>query len=58
MLKLTLNPRALHTWSPHGILIDSLDNMELHVARYCQTVHGESSAGYLTLNRDVSIHKV
>ena len=42
----------------HGILIDGLDNVELHIAQCCQPVHGESIAGYITLNRGVSIHKV
>lgn len=58
VLKPTLNPRASHTLSAHGILIDSLDNVELHIAQCCQPVHGESIAGYITLNRGVSIHKV
>ena len=34
--------------SAHGILIDGLDNVELHVAQCCQPVHGESIAGYIT----------
>ena len=58
VLKPTLNPRASHTLSAHGILIDGLDNVELHVAQCCQPVHGESIAGYITLNRGVSIHQV
>lgn len=58
VLKPALNPRASHTLSAHGILIDGLDNVELHVAQCCQPVHGESIAGYITLNRGVSIHKV
>ncbi|WP_347456205.1 bifunctional (p)ppGpp synthetase/guanosine-3',5'-bis(diphosphate) 3'-pyrophosphohydrolase [Acinetobacter thermotolerans] len=58
VLKPALNPRASHTLSAHGILIDGLDNVELHVAQCCQPVHGEAIAGYITLNRGVSIHKV
>ncbi|MBI1449016.1 RelA/SpoT family protein [Acinetobacter sp. AC1-2] len=58
VLKPALNPRASHTLSAHGILIDGLDNVELHIAQCCQPVHGESIAGYITLNRGVSIHKV
>ena len=58
VLKPTLNPRASHTLSAYGILIDGLDNVELHIAQCCQPVHGESIAGYITLNRGVSIHKV
>ncbi|TPV06213.1 RelA/SpoT family protein [Acinetobacter baumannii] len=58
VLKPTLNPRASHTLSAHGILIDGLDNVELHIAQCCQPVHGESIAGYITLNRGVSVHKV
>ena len=58
VLKPALNPRASHTLSAHGILIDGLDNVELNVAQCCQPVHGESIAGYITLNRGVSIHKV
>lgn len=58
VLKPTLNPRASHTLSAHGILIDGLDNVELHIAQCCQPVHGESIAGYITLNRGVSIHKI
>ncbi len=58
VLKPTLNPRASHTLSAHGILIDGLDNVELHIAQCCQPVHGESIGGYITLNRGVSIHKV
>ncbi|BBR72269.1 MULTISPECIES: RelA/SpoT family protein [Acinetobacter calcoaceticus/baumannii complex] len=58
VLKPTLNPRASHILSAHGILIDGLDNVELHIAQCCQPVHGESIAGYITLNRGVSIHKV
>ncbi|MFC3902880.1 GTP pyrophosphokinase [Acinetobacter marinus] len=58
VLKPTLNPRASHTLSAHGILIDGLDNVELHIARCCQPVHGESIGGYITLNRGVSIHKI
>ncbi len=57
VLKPTLNPRASHTLSAHGILIDGLDNVELHLAKCCQPVHGEGIAGYITLNRGVSIHK-
>lgn len=57
VLKPTLNPRASHTLSSHGILIDGLDNVELHIAQCCQPVHGENIAGYITLNRGVSIHK-
>lgn len=58
VLKPALNPRASHTLSAHGILIDGLDNVELHIAQCCQPVHGEPIAGYITLNRGVSIHKV
>ena len=58
VLKPTLNPRASHVLSAHGILIDGLDNVELHIAQCCQPVHGESIGGYITLNRGVSIHKV
>ncbi|APV36419.1 MULTISPECIES: bifunctional (p)ppGpp synthetase/guanosine-3',5'-bis(diphosphate) 3'-pyrophosphohydrolase [Acinetobacter] len=58
VLKPTLNPRASHTLSAHGILIDGLDNVELHIAQCCQPVHGESIGGYITLNRGVSIHKI
>ncbi len=58
VLKPTLNPRASHILSAQGILIDGLDNVELHIAQCCQPVHGESIAGYITLNRGVSIHKV
>ncbi|EXR27183.1 RelA/SpoT family protein [Acinetobacter sp. 1179249] len=58
VLKPTLTPRASHILSAHGILIDGLDNVELHIAQCCQPVHGESIAGYITLNRGVSIHKV
>ncbi|MEB3767442.1 bifunctional (p)ppGpp synthetase/guanosine-3',5'-bis(diphosphate) 3'-pyrophosphohydrolase [Acinetobacter sp. MD2] len=58
VLKPALNPRASHTLSAHGILIDGLDNVELHVAQCCQPVHGEPIGGYITLNRGVSIHKV
>ena len=58
VLKPTLNPRASHTLSAHGILIDGLDNVELHIAQCCQPVHGEPIAGYITLNRGVSIHKI
>lgn len=57
ILKPALNPRASHTLSAHGILIDGLDNVELHVAQCCQPVHGEEIGGYITLNRGVSIHK-
>ncbi|WP_026471446.1 RelA/SpoT family protein [Alkanindiges illinoisensis] len=58
VLKPALNPRASHTLSAHGILIDGLDNVELHVAQCCQPVHGEAIGGYITLNRGVSIHKL
>lgn len=58
VLKPTLHPRASHTLSAHGILIDGLDNVELHVAQCCQPVHGEQIGGYITLNRGVSIHKI
>ena len=58
VLKPALNPRASHTLSAHGILIDGLDNVELHIAQCCQPVHGESIGGYITLNRGVSIHKI
>ena len=55
VLKPALNPRASHTLSAHGILIDGLDNVELHIAQCCHPVHGESIGGYITLNRGVSI---
>ncbi|MHA3103581.1 RelA/SpoT family protein [Acinetobacter sp. ANC 3791] len=58
VLKPALNPRASHTLSAHGILIDGLDNVELHIAQCCQPVHGEPIGGYITLNRGVSIHKL
>ena len=58
VLKPALHPRASHTLSAHGILIDGLDNVELHVAQCCQPVHGEPIGGYITLNRGVSIHKL
>ncbi|GAA5019362.1 bifunctional (p)ppGpp synthetase/guanosine-3',5'-bis(diphosphate) 3'-pyrophosphohydrolase [Acinetobacter puyangensis] len=58
VLKPALNPRASHTLSAHGILIDGLDNVELHIAKCCQPVHGEGIGGYITLNRGVSIHKI
>lgn len=57
VLKPALNPRASRVLSSHGILIDGLDNVELHIAQCCQPVHGENIAGYITLNRGVSIHK-
>lgn len=58
VLKPALNPRASHTLSAHGILIDGLDNVELYMAKCCQPVHGEAIGGYITLNRGVSIHRV
>lgn len=58
ILKPALNPRDSQTLSAHGILIDGLDNVELHIAKCCQPVHGESIGGYITLNRGVSIHKI
>ncbi|KAA8731628.1 bifunctional (p)ppGpp synthetase/guanosine-3',5'-bis(diphosphate) 3'-pyrophosphohydrolase [Acinetobacter qingfengensis] len=58
VLKPALNPRASRTLSAHGILIDGLDNVELHIAQCCQPVHGESIGGYITINRGVSIHKI
>lgn len=58
VLKPALNPRASKTLSDHGILIDGLDNVELHVARCCQPVHGEAIGGYITQHRGVSIHKM
>ena len=57
VLKPALNPRASHTLSAHGILVDGLDNVELNIAQCCQPVHGEPIGGYITLNRGVSIHK-
>jgi GTP pyrophosphokinase len=57
VLKPTLHPRSSQTLSAHGILIDGLDNVELHVAQCCQPVHGEMIAGYITQHRGVSIHK-
>jgi GTP pyrophosphokinase len=57
VLKPTLNPRASRTLSQHGILIDGLDNVELHLAQCCQPVHGEPIAGYITQHRGVSIHQ-
>jgi GTP pyrophosphokinase len=56
VLKPAINPRASRTLSQHGILIDGLDNVELHVAQCCQPVHGEPIAGYITQHRGVSIH--
>lgn len=57
VLKPALNPRASQTLSAHGILIDGLDNVELHIAKCCQPVHGEPIGGYITVNRGVSIHR-
>ncbi len=57
-LKPTLHPRSSQTLSAHGILIDGLDNVELHVAQCCQPVHGEVIAGYITQHRGVSIHQM
>ena len=56
VLKPALHPRASQTLSAHGILIDGLDNVELHFAQCCQPVHGEPIGGYITLHRGVSIH--
>ncbi|MEC7119014.1 MAG: bifunctional (p)ppGpp synthetase/guanosine-3',5'-bis(diphosphate) 3'-pyrophosphohydrolase [Pseudomonadota bacterium] len=58
ILKPALHPRASQTLSAYGILIDGLDNVELHFAQCCQPVHGEPIAGYITLHRGVSIHHV
>jgi len=58
VLKPAINPRASRTLSQHGILIDGLDNVELHLAQCCQPVHGEAIAGYITQHRGVSIHNL
>lgn len=58
VLKPALHPRASRALSTHGILIDGLDNVELHIANCCQPVHGEAIGGYITVNRGVSIHKM
>lgn len=40
----------------YKIEIDGLDNVELHLAKCCNPVHGEPIAGFITLSSGVSIH--
>ena len=57
LLKPRLDIHATRQLSRHGILIDGLDNVEMHMAQCCQPVHGEEIAGFITLHRGVSIHR-
>lgn len=38
------------------IELDGLDNVEMHLAKCCNPVHGEPIAGFVTLSNGVSIH--
>lgn len=40
----------------YKIDLDGLDNVELHLAKCCNPVHGESIAGFITKSSGVSIH--
>ena len=40
----------------YKIELEDLDNVEIHLARCCNPVHGEPIAGFITLSSGVSIH--
>lgn len=40
----------------YKIDLDGLDNVDIHLAKCCNPVHGESIAGYITTSHGVSIH--
>ena len=40
----------------YKIDVDGLDNVELHLAKCCNPVHGEPIAGFITLSSGISIH--
>lgn len=40
----------------YKIDLEGFDNVELHLAKCCNPVHGEPIAGYITLSSGVSIH--
>lgn len=40
----------------YKIELDGLDNVDMHLAKCCNPVHGESIAGYITTANGVSIH--
>lgn len=40
----------------YKIELEGLDNVELHLAKCCNPVHGEMIAGFITLTNGISIH--
>ncbi|MDO5651890.1 MAG: bifunctional (p)ppGpp synthetase/guanosine-3',5'-bis(diphosphate) 3'-pyrophosphohydrolase [Moraxella sp.] len=40
----------------YKIDLEGLDNVEIHLAKCCNPVHGENIAGFITLSSGVSIH--
>lgn len=44
--------------SKFKIDIDGLDNVDIHLAKCCNPIHGEPIAGFITQSSGVSIHKL
>ncbi|MDO4450825.1 MAG: RelA/SpoT family protein [Moraxella sp.] len=52
----TINAKAQTRPNKYKINLDGLDNVEIHLAKCCNPVHGEPICGFITLMNGVSIH--
>ncbi len=52
----TITKKPVTRPNKYKIDVDGLDNIELHLAKCCNPVHGEPIAGFITLSSGVSIH--
>ena len=44
--------------SEHGLVVEGVSNLKIHLAGCCQPVPGDDIAGYVSLGRGVSVHRV
>lgn len=51
-----IHPKPTPSSSKYKIVLDGLDNVELHLAKCCNPVHGEAIGGFITASSGVSIH--
>lgn len=52
----TITKKSATRPNKYKIEVEGLDNIELHLAKCCNPVHGEPIAGFITLSSGVSIH--